>query len=210
MTTDPVAAYTAALDAALTGPRRSKERLLAEIRDGLVDAAAPHRAAGLDPVAAVARAVGEFGEPHDLVPDCQRELTVRQTRRTAATVALCVPVLLGGWHAVWTGGHGGWHHAAVGLAAVTALGALQAVGALLLTGRWGPRRTPARLPAVTAWTATAAAVAMLLATAALAVTAGASAALALAAVAAVAGHAATAGAARTCRRCWTLVRHAAR
>lgn len=205
---DPVAEYTAVLDAALQGPRRAKERMLAEIGEGLLDAAEPYRSAGLDLATAVDRAVDEFGRPHDLVPDCQRELTIRQTRSTAGAVAVAVPVLVAGWHLLWVGGgHGGWRLAAIALAAVTGLAAAQAVVALVLTGRRGRAvRTPPRLPAVTAWTASVAAVTMLLATAALAASVGDVALLPALVLAAVVGHVAVAGSAHTCRRCWARTR----
>lgn len=208
---DPVAAYTADLAAALRGPRRAKARMLAEIGEGLRDAAEPYRAAGGDLSTAVERAIDEFGRPHDLVPDCQRELTVRQTRLTATRLALWVPVLLVGWHLLWVGtASGAWRVAAIALAAVTALGALEAVAALVLTsclGRAVP--TPPRLPAVTAWTASVSSIAMLLATVSLAVGVGGVATLGpllLAAAAAVVGHALVAGSARACRACDELDR----
>lgn len=213
--TDPVAAYTAGLAASLRGPRRAKERMVREIGEGLRDAAEPYRTAGGDLSAAVERAIAEFGHPHDLVPDCQRELTIRQTRDTAGRLALCVPVLLVGWHLLWVGAaSGAWRVAAIALAAVTALGALEAVVALVLTSRIGRTLpTPPHLPAVTAWTASVTSIAMLLATASLAVGVGGSGRgegggggaalgpLVLAVAAAVVGHAVVAGSARACRRC---------
>jgi hypothetical protein len=212
---DPVvvytAAYTKALGASLRGPRRAKERMLTEIGEGLRDAAEPHRLAGSDPATAVERAIGEFGRPHDLVPDCQRELTIRQTRHTAGRLALCVPVLLVGWHLLWVGtASDAWRVAAIVLAAVTALGALEAVAALVLTSRLG-RTLPAppRLPAVTAWTASVTSIAMLLATVSLALGVGGVAALGpllLAVAAAVVGHGVVAGSARACRACDALDR----
>lgn len=213
---DPVAAYTEALAASLRGPRRAKERMLTEIGEGLRDAAEPYRLAGSDPATAVERAIDEFGRPHELVPDCQRELAVRQTRNTAGRLALCVPALLVCWHLLWIGAaSGGWRVTAIALAAVTALGALEAAAALVLTGRLGRgMRTPSRLPVVTAWTATVASVAMLLATGALAVGAlvvDAAGALTLgplllAGLAAVVAHAVVAGSARACRACDELDR----
>ena len=207
--TDPVAAYTAALAASLRGPRRAKERMLAEIGEGLRDAAEPYRAPGGDLATAVERAIGEFGRPHDLVPECQRELTIRQTRHTAGRLALCVPALLVCWHLLWIGAaSGGWRVTAIALAAVSALGALEAAAALVLTSRFGRgMRPPPRLAAVTAWTATAASVAMLLATVALVAGAGAALGpLLLAVVAAVVGHAVIARSARACRACDELDR----
>ena len=207
--TDPVAAYTAALAASLRGPRRAKERMLAEIGEGLRDAAEPYRGADGDLAAAVQRAIGDFGRPDDLVPDCQRELTIRQTRHTAGRLALCVPALLVCWHLLWIGAaSGGWRVTAIALAAVSALGALEAAAALVLTSRVGRgMRAPSRLPMVTAWTATVTSIAMLLATVALAVgTGGALGPLLLVVAAAVVGHAVVAGSARVCRACDELDR----
>jgi hypothetical protein len=208
--TDPVAAYTAALAASLRGPRRAKERMLAEIGEGLRDAAEPYRGADGDPATAVERAIGDFGRPDDLVGDCQRELTIRQTRHTAGRLALCVPALLVCWHLLWIGAaSGGWRMTAIALAAVSAIAALEAAAALVLTSRFGRRmRVPSRLPAVTAWTATVASIAMLLATVALAVGTGGGplGPLLLVLVAAVVGHAVVAGSARVCRACDELDR----
>ena len=210
---DPIAAYTAVLDASLHGPRRAKERLLAEIADGLRDAAEPYHAAGGELAAAVERATDEFGRPRDLIPECQRELTIRQTRATAARLALCAAVALAGWHTLWVGAGGGlWRLVAIPLAAVTALGAVHAGAVLLATGRLGRSlRTPARLATTTAWTASVAAVTMVLTTAVLLAVladAAAPAAVLLAGVTALVGHAVVAGAARSCRRCGQLDRGA--
>jgi len=208
--TDPVAAYTAALAASLRGPRRAKERMLAEIGEGLRDAAEPYRGADGDLATAVERAMSDFGRPDDLVGDCQRELTIRQTRHTAGRLALCVPALLVCWHLLWIGAaSGGWRVTAIALAVVSALGALEAAVALMLTSRFGRgMRAPARLPAVTAWTATVTSIAMLLATVALAVGTGGGALgpLLLVLAAAVVGHAVVAGSARVCRACDELDR----
>lgn len=211
---DPVAAYTAVLGATLRGPRRAKERMLAEIGEGLRDAAEPYRAAGSDLATAVDRAADEFGRPHDLAPDCQRELTIRQTRTTAARLVLCVPLLLVAWHLLWIGAAGGvWRLVAMPLATVTTLGALHAAAVLLVTGRFGRRLpTPPRLPVVTAWTASVVAVALLLTTAS--VVAGvvgvtgapALAPLLIVVAVAVVGHVVVARSGRTCRRCWELDR----
>lgn len=83
------------LAAALHGPRRSRAGLLAEIRDGLEDAAAAHRSRGLSEQAAEARAVAEFGPVSDLAPLYQAELTATQARGTAALLAVSFPMLYG-------------------------------------------------------------------------------------------------------------------
>ena len=100
----PIAAYTAALAASLHGPRRAKERMLAEIGDGPAGRGRALHAAGRRPATAVERATDEFGRPHDLVRGLQRELTIRQTRATAPHASHSAqPALLVCWHTLWVG-----------------------------------------------------------------------------------------------------------
>jgi hypothetical protein len=99
------AGYAATLAAGLHGPARVKARLIEEIRDGLVDAIAAHTRDGVPYERAAHEAVREFGTGHELVPSCQRELTIVQTRDTARAVALTVPFLIAGWSLIWTAGH---------------------------------------------------------------------------------------------------------
>jgi hypothetical protein len=107
--------YVAGLAAALRGPRRVRDDLLTEARDGLVDAAEAYQESGLEPGAAQRRAVEEFGGYAEVVPDYQAELAVAQGRRTALLIALALPALhllapLMWWHSPWatdqlTGGY---------------------------------------------------------------------------------------------------------
>jgi hypothetical protein len=145
------------------------------------------------------------------VAECQHELTIRQTRTTAARLALCAVAALVCWHFLWIDADAGtWRLVALPLAAVTMVGALHATGVLLVTGRLGRRlRGPTSLPTVTAWAASATAVAMVLTTVVLvAALAGATTVVpvALAAGTAVVGHAVVAASARRCRRCGRLGR----
>lgn len=81
-----IEAYVAELDKALRGPRATKADLLAEARDGLIDAADAYENAGLDRCDAERRAVAEFGAVPEIAPDYQTELGLAQGRRTALLI----------------------------------------------------------------------------------------------------------------------------
>jgi uncharacterized membrane protein len=202
--TDPVTHYTATLTAALHGPPRVKSRLVAEIRDGLSDTVAAYTREGRP----AEQAVRDFGTPAELVPACQRELTIAQARRTAGAIALTGPLLIACWYALWTVDGVLPRTALVlavhlaGIAAVLSAVALAATGRL---SRWLP--TPRRFPLAVAWLGTTASVAMAVATLALA--AAAIGALdwpliALAVALGAAAHGTVASSARACRECARL------
>ncbi|MFG2036530.1 permease prefix domain 1-containing protein [Dactylosporangium sp. NPDC048998] len=90
VTAGPIDAYVASLRGALRGPRTAKADLVAEARDGLIDAAARYEDDGLDRVTAERAAVEEFGPVADLVPEFQRELALTQGRRTAIVVGAAI------------------------------------------------------------------------------------------------------------------------
>ncbi|WP_432986224.1 permease prefix domain 1-containing protein [Dactylosporangium sp. CA-233914] len=92
LTAGPIDAYVADLRGALRGPRAAKADLVAEARDGLIDAAERYEQDGLDRAAAERAAVEEFGPVADLAPDYQRELALAQGRRTAILVGSAVAV----------------------------------------------------------------------------------------------------------------------
>jgi hypothetical protein len=208
---DPVEDYAAALAAALHGPARVKARMVEEIRDGLTDAVAAHTREGLPYQRAADQAVREFGTTDELVPSCQRELTIIQTRRTARVLALTVPFLIACRHLIWTADHDqDWQLRllAVHLAGVAATAALLAAATLAVTGtlaRWLP--TPHRLPLVVAWTGTTTGVAMAIATLALAIASALATdwpLMALAGALTAGSHAVVAASARACRQCARL------
>ncbi|MFD3531168.1 permease prefix domain 1-containing protein [Streptomyces sp. NPDC058664] len=213
--TDPVREYVADLTAALHGPARAKARLVEEIRGGLLDTVDAHVDRGLPHHHAVREAVREFGTADELVPSCQRELTLAQARHTARSLALTAPFLIACWYLAGASGQdrSGLVPRTAQLLAVNAAGValattLLAAAALAATGTLGRRLpTPRRLPLVVAWTGTTAGVAMAVTTLALA-TAAALAVnrplLACAGVLAAASHAAVATSARACRRCVRL------
>ncbi|MDG6104724.1 hypothetical protein Daura_05770 [Dactylosporangium aurantiacum] len=101
-------AYVTSLGAALRGPRAAKRELLAEVRDGLHDAAAHHESAGLTAEAAARLAVDEFGSVRELAPDYQRELALLQARRTALFIAAAVAVQQVVSEITWRSAAGGW------------------------------------------------------------------------------------------------------
>lgn len=78
--------YMTALEGALRGPRRAKADLLAEVRDGLTDAAAAHERTGLGRQASQRQAVQEFGAVGEIAPGYQAELGLAQGLRTALLV----------------------------------------------------------------------------------------------------------------------------
>ncbi|MEU2961607.1 permease prefix domain 1-containing protein [Streptomyces albidoflavus] len=216
MTPDgPVERYSAELAAALRGPAGARERLVAEVRDGLAETVAAYEAAGALPERAVREAVAEFGSVAEVAASCQRELTVAQARRTARALALTGPFLVACWWLVrGTGGEQGGvsgfaHQVAVQLSSAAVVAVVLAALALGATGAWG-RWLPVaaeRLPGAVAWTGTAASVAMAVTTLTLATAAF----LAeegpltvLAGALAAASHVVVAGPARVCRECARL------
>ena len=143
--------FVADLAGELRGPRALRRDVLAEVRDGLHDAAEAH---GDHPDAA-GRAVAEFGSVAELAPLYQAELTAAQVRRTALVVTVLFPALVLGWDLLWS--HGvAWTAPAppvVGALArvqdvAGAVAAALGLGLLLATLR--PRARPRRLAAATA------------------------------------------------------------
>ncbi|MCK8678385.1 permease prefix domain 1-containing protein [Streptomyces lichenis] len=78
--------HMAELGRSLRGPRRLRADLLAEARDGLEDAAAAYREAGLDREDAERRAVADFGPVRLIAPGYQSELGLAEGRRTALLI----------------------------------------------------------------------------------------------------------------------------
>jgi len=99
--TDPLGELVADLRGRLRGPRSVRAALVREVDDGLHDAAAAYREAGLAPAEAARRAAEEFGAPADLAPLYQAELDASQGRRAALLIALTYPTLTLAWDALW-------------------------------------------------------------------------------------------------------------
>jgi hypothetical protein len=142
---DVVEEYLSGLSARLIGPGRAKRGLLAEARDGLVDATEAYLEAGLPPAEAARLAVADFGGYRQVVPSYQTELAVSQGRRTALLVAVTMPAVLVASRLMWTRTPDVLLSHAFGVLQVTA--AIMAVLTLVGYG-WGSRYLPAdRIPA---------------------------------------------------------------
>jgi hypothetical protein len=93
---DALAAYLADLAARLRGPRRRREAILAELSDGLNQAAQDHRAAGLTPDQAATAAIAQFGTPQAVADAFGGELATAYARRTIVWFIATGP-LVGIW-----------------------------------------------------------------------------------------------------------------
>src|SRR3954469_19841757 len=79
---EALAAYLADLAARLHGPRRRREAILAELSDGLDQAAQDRRAAGLTAGQAARAAIAQFGPPQAVADAFGGELATAYARRT--------------------------------------------------------------------------------------------------------------------------------
>jgi hypothetical protein len=131
--------FLGGLSTRLVGPARAKRSLLAEARDGLLDATDAYVDAGLPPDEAARRAVADFGGYRAVVGSYQVELAASQGRRTALLVAVTMPAVLVASRLMWAGGHDLLLRHAFGVLQVTA--AIMAVLTLLGYG-WGSRYLP--------------------------------------------------------------------
>jgi HAAS len=93
---DALAAYLSDLAAQLHRPRRRREAILAELRDGLEQATADRIASGLAPDQAAAAAIMQFGSPCAVADAFAGELTTAYARRTIACFIATGP-LVGIW-----------------------------------------------------------------------------------------------------------------
>ncbi|MEE1790351.1 hypothetical protein PUR28_06110 [Streptomyces sp. BE308] len=210
---DPIESYIADLTAVLHGPARIKDRMVDELRDGLLDAA---QGLSAEPGRDAARqAVRQFGTVAELAPGFQHELTIAQARHTARTVMLIVPFPILCWYLVELSARMAGHRLPDPVRAVVApLGGTAVLTALLaavllgVTGSLARRLpTPRRLPLLVAWTGTAAAVALALSALTLTVASVAAVNWPLSVavcVATLAFHARVAASARACRQCARL------
>jgi hypothetical protein len=85
--------YLREVGAALPGPARARRDILAELRDGLLDAADAHCGAGLPEGAAAAAAITEFGDPRVVAAAFRPGLTMRHARRVALTLVTSGPLI---------------------------------------------------------------------------------------------------------------------
>ena len=93
---DAFAAYLSDLASQLHGPRRRREAILTELRDGLEQATADRIATGLAPDRAASAAITQFGSPGAVADAFAGELTTAYARRTIACLIATGP-LVGIW-----------------------------------------------------------------------------------------------------------------
>lgn len=93
--------YVSDLGGALAGPRRGKADLLAEARDGLVDAAESYERRGFPRPDAERKAVEDFGPVAEVAPHYQAELGLAQARRTGVLLVLVLVPQAFVWDQAW-------------------------------------------------------------------------------------------------------------
>jgi hypothetical protein len=155
---DALAAYLSDLAAQLHGPRRRREAILTELRDGLEQATKDRIATGLAPDQAAAAAIMQFGSPCAVADAFAGELTTAYARRTIACFIATGP-LVGIWWLLllhpspWRTGLIAFLAAIpvipliiVAIAIATAGGTLATTGRLM---RWLPETGPRRALAAT-------------------------------------------------------------
>jgi HAAS len=91
-----LAAYLADLASRLRGPRRRRDAILAELRDGLLHATEARTATGLTPEQATAAAINQFGDTQAVADAFAGELATVYARRTIAWYIATGP-LVGIW-----------------------------------------------------------------------------------------------------------------
>ena len=150
----PVEAYLAEVAAALPGPARARDDLLAELRSGLLDATDSYRAAGHPPDQAAAAAAAEFGDPRQVAAAFRPELAARQARRTALTLISTGPLVGLLWAAAATASHIAIHRAPPwqwhGMPPATPI-AIPLFGALFATFMFAALLTVAATGSLTRW-----------------------------------------------------------
>jgi hypothetical protein len=142
-------AYCQDLAARLHGPRRRREQILAELRDGLDHAVSNHITNGRTDTDAAKAAIAEFGTPTAVADAFAGELATAYARRTIALFVLTGP-LVGIWWLLLLQPHP-WRTGLVSLilaipvvpllpiAVATAATALATTGRLM---RWLPEASP--------------------------------------------------------------------
>ncbi|MFJ8579345.1 permease prefix domain 1-containing protein [Micromonospora sp. NPDC093277] len=140
----------------LRGPRRRRERILAELRDGLDHATLDHMTAGLPEDQAATAAIAQFGTPQAVAHAFAGELATAYARRTIAWYIATGP-LVGIWWLLLLQPHP-WRTGLIALlAAIPAIPLIiiaiaAAAGTLATTGRlmrWLPEATPQHALAAT-------------------------------------------------------------
>ena len=99
--TGPIDTYVSDLARSLPGPRHVRRDLLAELEDGLRDAADVHQASGLPTHEAELRAVRDNGPVGELVTDYRTELAAKSGRHTAMQLIVLLLASTVAWDLIW-------------------------------------------------------------------------------------------------------------
>jgi hypothetical protein len=152
-----LAGYLADLATRLHGPRRRRDVILAELRDGLDHATEDHITIGLPPDQAATAAITQFGTPQAVADAFGGELATAYARRTVAWYIATGP-LVGIWWLLLL--HPSpWRTGLIALLAaipvipLIAIAIATAAGTFATTGhlmRWLPEASPHRALAATA------------------------------------------------------------
>ncbi|GAB3408634.1 permease prefix domain 1-containing protein [Flindersiella endophytica] len=93
--------YVREVERLLPGDRGVRKDLIAELRDGLDDAAEAYRHSGLDGRLAELRAVRDAGDTDVVAASYHAELAASHGQRTAALIGLSLPAVVLAWTGMW-------------------------------------------------------------------------------------------------------------
>lgn len=94
---DSVEGFVRAVALRLPGPARLRDDILAELSDGLLEAADAGERAGADRDEAIRLAVQGFGDPRALAASFTPELMLARGRRTALALLASTPIVVALW-----------------------------------------------------------------------------------------------------------------
>jgi hypothetical protein len=106
-----IESYLAEVAAALAGPARARQDIVAELRSGLLDAIDAYRSAGLTEDTAAEATLREFGHPRHVASAFGPELAASQARRVALTLVATGPLIGLLWAVAAAASHIGVRHA---------------------------------------------------------------------------------------------------
>jgi len=95
--TDPIDRLLTATSARLPGPAGPREDILAELRDGLVEAAEANKQKGMGQAEAVQLALRQFGDAKTLAALFWPEMAAAQARRVVLALFATAPIVVALW-----------------------------------------------------------------------------------------------------------------
>lgn len=94
---DSIPSFLQTVAAHLPGPGRHREAILAELQDGLLEAADAHQRGGREWNEAVRLALRDFGNAENLAASFRPELIIARVRRTALALFGATPIVIALW-----------------------------------------------------------------------------------------------------------------